>query len=117
MLLTADEACMISSRIRLIVKNMGFDERMKKAVEALKIFTFEDARSIIKEGENPANLDNFDIVNRTRNTVQMTREMTTSNGCHVTLIFPQDSISARRTKKKTGKVECRQINIILLVSF
>ena len=60
-------------------------------MEALKTFTFEDIRGIIKEGESPANLDNLDNANRTRNAVQMTREMTTSNGCHVTLIFPRKS--------------------------
>ncbi len=59
---------------------------MKNAVKALKSFTFEDIRGIMVEGESPANLDNLDNVNRTRNAVQMTREMTTSNGCHIALI-------------------------------
>ena len=60
-------------------------------MKALNFFTLEDIRGIIKEGENPANLDNFDNANRTRNAVQMTREMTTSNGCHITLVFPRES--------------------------
>ena len=60
-------------------------------MKALKFFTLEDIRGIIKEGENPANLDNFDNGNRTQTAVQMTREMTMSNGCHVTLIFPRKS--------------------------
>ena len=60
-------------------------------MKALNSFTFEDIRGIIKEGENLANLDNFDNANSTRNAVQMTREMTTSNGCHVTLAFPPES--------------------------
>lgn len=67
-------------------------------MKALNFFTFDDIRSIINEGENPANLDNFDNANRTRNTVQMTREMTTSNGCHVTLIFPKESHPGVRRK-------------------
>ena len=67
-------------------------------MKALKSFTFEDIRGIIKEGENPANLDNFDNANRTRNAVQMTREMTTSNGCHVTLMFPRQSRSGVRRR-------------------
>ncbi len=57
-------------------------------MKPLNFFTLEDARGIIKEGENPANLDNFNSENRTQTSVQMTREMTTSNGCHVTLVFP-----------------------------
>ena len=72
--------------------------RKKNAVEALKFFTSEGIRGIIKEGENPANLDNFDNANRTRNAVQMTREMTTSNGCHVTLVFPLQSRSGVRRR-------------------
>ena len=67
-------------------------------VKALNFFTFEDIRSIINEGENPANLDNSDYANRTRKAVQMTREMTTSNGCHVTLVFPQESRPGVRRK-------------------
>ena len=67
-------------------------------MKALNSFTLKDFGGIIEEGENPANLDNFDIVNRTRNTVQMTREMTTSNGCHVTLVFPQESRPGVRRK-------------------
>ena len=67
-------------------------------MEALKFFTLEDIRGIIKEGENPANLDNLDNANRTRNAVQMTREMTTSNGCHVTLVFPRVSRPGVRRK-------------------
>ncbi len=73
----------------------GKDEN---AVKALKSFTFEDIRSIMVEGENPANLDNFDNANRTRNTVQLSREMTTSNGCHVTLAFPLKGRAGVRRK-------------------
>lgn len=51
-------------------------------------FNYQDIRGIMREDESPANLDNLDNANRTRNAVQMTREMTTSNGCHVTLAFP-----------------------------
>ena len=67
-------------------------------MDALKTFTFEDIRSIIEKGENPANLDNLDHANRTRKAVQMTREMTTSNGCHVTLVFPEESRPGVRRK-------------------
>ena len=67
-------------------------------MKALKSFTLEDIRGIIKEGENLANLDNFDSANRMRNAVQMTREMTTSNGCHVTLVFPRESRPGVRRK-------------------
>lgn len=67
-------------------------------METLKSFTFEDIRGIIKEGESPVNLDNLDNANRTRNAVQMTREMTTSNGCHVTLVFPKESRPGVRRK-------------------
>ena len=67
-------------------------------MKALKSFPFDDISGIINEGENPANLDNFDNVNRTRNAVQMTREMTTSNGCHVTLMFPAQSRPGIRRK-------------------
>ncbi len=72
--------------------------RKKKVVKALKFFTPGDIRGIIEEGENPANLDNFDNANRTRNAVQMTREMTTSNGCHITLFFPKESRPGVRRK-------------------
>lgn len=65
-------------------------------METLKTFTFEDIRGIIEEGENTANLDNFDNRNRTQTAVQMTREMTMPNGCHVTLIFPRKSRSGVR---------------------
>ena len=51
-------------------------------------FTFNDIRDNMVDGGNPVNLDNFDNANRTLHAVQMTREMTTANGCHVTLIFP-----------------------------
>ncbi len=67
-------------------------------MKALKFFTLEDIRGIIEMGENPANLDNFDNANRTRNAVQMTRQMTTSNGCHVTLVFPLKSRPGVRRK-------------------
>lgn len=50
--------------------------------------SFDEIRDKIVVGESPANLENFDNANRTLHAVQMTREMTTSNGCHVTLIFP-----------------------------
>ena len=60
-------------------------------MEALKTFTFEDIRGIIEEGKTPANLDNFNNGNRTQTAVQMTREMTMPNSCHVTLIFPRES--------------------------
>jgi len=60
-------------------------------MKALKSFTLEGIRSIIEKGESPENLDNLDNVNRTHTTVQMTREMMTSNGCHITLIFPAKS--------------------------
>ena len=50
--------------------------------------SFKEIRDKIVVGESPANLENLDNANRTLHTVQMTREMTTSNGCHVTLIFP-----------------------------
>ena len=39
------------------------------------------------------NLDNAYNRKRTQIAVQMTRKMTTSNGCHVTQIFPQKSQS------------------------
>lgn len=67
-------------------------------MEGLNSFTFGDIRGIISEGENPADLDNFDNANRTRNAVQMTRQMTTSNGCHVTLVFPLKSHPGIRRK-------------------
>ena len=51
-------------------------------------FNYQDIRGIMREDESPTNLDNPDNANRTRNAVQMTRELTTSNGCHVTLAFP-----------------------------
>ena len=53
--------------------------------------SFHGSDGIIEEGITPANLDNLDNANRTRNAVQMTREMTTSNGCHVILAFPHRS--------------------------
>lgn len=37
------------------------------------------------------NLENAYNRKRTHTTVQMTREMMTSNGCHVTLVFPAES--------------------------
>ena len=67
-------------------------------MKPLNFFTLEDVRGIIEEGENPANLDNFDNANRTQTAVQMTREITTSNGCHVTLIFPLKGRSGVRRK-------------------
>ena len=67
-------------------------------MEALNLFTFEGIRGIIEEGEKPANLDNSDNANRTQNAVQMTREMTTSNGCHVALIYPAVSRPGIRRK-------------------
>ena len=70
----------------------------EKSVKALKYFTLGDVRGIIDKGENPANLDNFDNENRTQTAVQMTREMTTSNGCHVTLVFPKESRPGVRRK-------------------
>ncbi len=51
-------------------------------------FTFNDIRDNMVNGGNHVDLENFDNANRTLHTVQMTREMTTANGCHVTLIFP-----------------------------
>ena len=51
--------------------------------------------SLLKEHnigvEKAPNLDNYDNDTRTHTTVQMTREMMTSNGCHVTLVFPAES--------------------------
>ena len=44
------------------------------------------------------NLDNSDNTNCTQASVQMTREMTTSNGCHVTLVFPPESRPGVRRK-------------------
>ena len=67
-------------------------------MEALKSFTSRDIHGIIKEDENPANLDNFDNTNRTQTDVQMTREMTTENGCYVSLIFPRKSRPGVRRK-------------------
>lgn len=67
-------------------------------MKALNFFTLEDIRGIINKGENPADLDNFDNENRARNAVQMTREMTTSNGCYVTLVFPRVSRPGVRRK-------------------
>lgn len=61
-------------------------------------FNYQDIRGIMREDESPTNLDNLDNANRTRNAVQMTREMTTSNGCHVTLVFPQESRPGVRRK-------------------
>ena len=61
-------------------------------------FNYQDIRGIMREDESPANLDNLDNANRTRNAMQMTREMTTSNGCHVTLVFPQESRPGVRRK-------------------
>ena len=60
--------------------------------------SFHGSDGIIEEGITPANLDNLDNANRTRNAVQMTREMTTSNGCHVTLVFPPKSHPGIRRK-------------------
>ena len=65
----------------------GNSERMNRQ-NALFPFTFNDIRDNMVDGGNPVNLDNFDNANRTLHAVQMTREMTTTNGCHVTLIFP-----------------------------
>ena len=48
--------------------------------------------------ENTPNLDNFDTNASTHTTVQMTREMTTSNGCHITLVFPGQSRPGVRRK-------------------
>ncbi len=62
------------------------------------VFSFVIFDFMLSEGENRANLDNFDNGNRTRNAVQMTREMTTSNGCHVTLVFPRESLPGVRRK-------------------
>jgi hypothetical protein len=53
-----------------------------------KSFTRNDSERIIEAGENPSNLDNFNNANEAHTTVQTTREITTSNGCIVTLIFP-----------------------------
>lgn len=41
--------------------------------------------------EKAPNLDNNHNNECTHTTVQMTREMTTPNGCHVTLMFPLQS--------------------------
>ena len=53
-------------------------------------FTFNDIQGkiIVHPELDALNLENLDNANRTLHAVQMTREMTTSNGCHVTLIFP-----------------------------
>ena len=57
----------------------------------------EQIRNTIEVVE-PSNLDNFDNANSALHSVQMTREMTTSNGCHVTLVFPQESRPGVRRK-------------------
>ena len=51
-------------------------------------FTSEHIRDKI-EWEDPANLDNFDNANSAYHSVQMTREIITSNGCRVRLVFPE----------------------------
>ena len=71
-------------------------ERPEKSMEimgkkGLKPFTFKDIQGKIIASESSPNLDNFDNVSRTQTAVQMTREMTTSNGCHVTMVFPRKS--------------------------
>ena len=81
-----------------VLQEDGPAGRKKNAVKALKSFTFEDIQGIMVEGENPANLDNLDNANCTRNAVQMTREMTTSNGCHIALMFPPVSRPGVRRK-------------------
>ena len=58
----------------------------------------QKSRCIIGKGEILANLDNFDNANGELHTVQMTREMTTSNGCHVSLVFPAVSRPGVRRK-------------------
>lgn len=66
-----------------------------------RLFPFysEPSHSKISMGRNPdMNLDNFDNTNHAQNAVQMTREMTTSNGCHVTLIYPVVSRPGVRRK-------------------
>ena len=60
-------------------------------MKALNFFTLEQIRGIMNEGEIPANLDNLTNENRTQKTVQTSRKVTTSNGCHVTFVFPQES--------------------------
>ena len=50
----------------------------------------EQIRNTIEMVE-PSNLDNFDNANSALHSVQMTREMKTSNGCYVTLVFPRRS--------------------------
>ena len=63
----------------------------KQHKKSRKPFNRKDNHGIIPVGESPANLDNFDCEKRAQTDVQMTREMTTANGCHVTLIFPAES--------------------------
>ncbi len=50
------------------------------------------------DAEIAPNLDNNNSNASTHTTVQMTREMTTSNGCHVTLVFPGQSRPGIRRK-------------------
>ena len=50
------------------------------------------------DAEIAPNLDNNNSNASTLTTVQMTREMTTSNGCHVTLVFPPESRPGVRRK-------------------
>ncbi len=72
-------------------------EAQKRYANGFVPFTLKDFQGIMAEG-NPENLDNFDNANCTRNAVQMTREMTTSNGCHITLFFPKESRPGVRRK-------------------
>ena len=56
----------------------------------------ENSKIVNEEGTmesapSAPNLDNSDNTNCTQTSVQMTREMMTSNGCHVTLVFPAES--------------------------
>lgn len=66
---------------------------MNQSIPKKPLFPFHSAlsHSKIEAGESPANLDNFDNEKRAQTAVQTSREMTTSNGCHVTLVFPQKS--------------------------
>ena len=66
--------------------------------KSLKPFTFNDIRGKIIEGESPLNLDKTHNGKRTHTTVQMTREMTTSNGCQITLMFPTESCPGVRRR-------------------
>ena len=78
-------------------------ERPEKSMEiggekGLNPFTFKDFRGKMVVSESSADLDNLDSEKHAQTAVQTSREMTTSNGCHVTLVFPRKSRTGVRRR-------------------